>query len=389
MTNTTENKRHEILIQLRDPGHILSNFDADTISYLKELGLKIIEEEGEIFVEALVDVTNIETLKISEKTVDSTLRNIETTFLHANITDARANAKEYHEQRTKDEKQKRSDLKSKLSSDYKSLEFEIDESGDILIDFTKSDVVFEKGDENTPASKAIAFDEKTARETATRMLNERDLRLKAEREIMLDISYDIISKHQFDKVIAKIGKSENPYDFHVGGVNINNRPRNFALNKNDLHLYGKEKTTNLIREVVIAESDRHFEVLAGHFMSFGILFLKSKIGHGVHVGYWHQNAFLPEREQYWRDSHPIIKSYKEAAIKAQWLLEDKVKSPEGEGGDVVPNGSPNVVKSRGRNQKPQLKKSQDIKNATKRASKDVVHGFIINTDAPAASVVAS
>lgn len=378
--------KHEIIITLSDSSGMLDGIDPETIAFFKESGLKIRNENGQFLIDIVVDVTDPANPKSSSNTDNATVISLETSFLQADIESVKEIAKEYHKKLTSDFE----DQKKQLINRNRDFDIVVEENGDILIDFSESDDAFVPGDGSTPASKEVAFSIAEAEQKIARMRDEKFMKAKSLNALYVDIEYDIISQSMHKKVIE--GLREHRYDFKVGGKTINQKPRNFALSEEGLGIIGKDLKTNILREVIVAESQRHLEVVSCYFAPHGIVIFRSPYDEkGYVIGYASSKQQDPKQVEYWIKQNTKALTVQQSTLEAIKLMNSATSedalSPD-ELLKTAPTPPPPHVLA-------QNKRIHEFKKANlpavgrklkQRASAEVRHSLVIETpDAPKAS----
>lgn len=371
--------KHEIILTLSDSSGMLDGIDPETITFFKESGLKIRNEKGQFLIDIAVDVSDPSNPKTSSSTENPTVVSLETSFLQADIDSVRELAKEYHKKLSSDFE----DQKKQLINRNRDFDIVVEENGDILIDFSESDDAFVPGDGNTPASKEVAFSIAEAELKIARMRDEKFMKAKSLNAVYVDIEYDIISQSMHKKIID--GLQKQPYDFKVGGKTINQKPRNFALSKEGLGIIGKDISTKILREVIVAESQRHLEVVSIYFAPHGIVIFRSPFDEkGYVIGYASSKQQDPKQLEFWIKQNTKAKSIQQATLEAIKLLNsatsEEALSPD-ELLKTAPTPPPPHILAQNKRIHELKKASLPAvnKKAKQRASVEVRHSLVIET----------
>ncbi|WP_273728837.1 hypothetical protein [Brucella gallinifaecis] len=380
--------KHEIIITLSDSSGMLDGIDPETIAFFKESGLKIRNENKQFLIDLTVDVSDPANPKTSSSTENPTVISLETSFLQADIDSVRELAKEYHKKLSSDFE----DQKKQLINRNRDFDIVVESNGDILIDFSESDDAFSAGSENSPASKEIAFSVAEAEQKIARMRDEKFMKAKSLNAVYVDIEYDIISQSMHKKIIE--GLQKEPYDFKIGGKTINQKPRNFALSAEGLGIIGKDISTKILREVIVAESQRHLEVVSCYFAPHGIVIFRSPFDEkGYVIGYASSKQQDPKQLEFWIKQNTKATSIQQATLEAIRLMNhstsDEALSPD-ELLKTAPTPPPPHVLAQNKRIYEQKKANSPVaeKKARQRASVEVRHSLVIETTDPSKASVA-
>lgn len=336
----TANERVNMTLNLiaRDPGHVFMHVDNDDLATLKDLGLQAGEDESGFYVELTIDVTNEKEVKLIESDdVDPMVARFNQSMFEANTELVHLASEHFWKQMRAEQKvineQNLETLKQEFSGS--NMTVELDESGDFFLDYDHTDNAFAEGNDRIPSTKQMAFSVEDALKIGGRMIEERELKARQAMEDDPSIDYDFVSKGTWNRLSEKLHQSK---PFSIGGVNTNNKPRLFAIASEGYGVISEDPLTGKEREAIIAESNRHLEILRSFYMGKGILILDNTELGGVNVGYWHEDAVCDQprivrnnatllseasaRVANWRSRNMYCRSYVEAGAIALKIVRE-------------------------------------------------------------------
>ncbi len=279
---------------------LIDNYDID---YLKASGSKIESVDGQYYVTLTVDVTYPQLPELVSSD-DFIVASFEEDAFEDRLTEIKAIA-------TDAWRKLKEEVKDQAETDFASLEvefqgqgieFERDSDGDIVVDFSDTSIVFEKGSASLPSSKETAFDVEEARQIARKKIEERTRLASIVGRTSDDRPFDVISDGTYNDI------SRNLVATDVGashaGVNILNEPRTFQFDKHGLFLVAFDG--RIIRDVIPAETPKHLSEVKAYYSDFGICIFKDE-----RDGYWvgTHTYHLPGDREGWKK-----------ASNAQWVV---------------------------------------------------------------------